>query len=125
MIASYVGKRVLHAVPVVLGVSLVAFLLIHLVPGDPVRISLGPKASLQAVQRARHDLRLERSLPSQYGHFLAGLFRRDLGYSIQQHTSVSSLVWPRVGASVFLLAYAAVFSVILAVPLGIASALRR
>src|SRR5437763_5209790 len=125
MILRYVGKRFLHTVPVVFGVSLIAFLLIHLVPGDPVRIALGPKAPLEAVQRARHDLGLDRSLPAQYGHFVAGVFRGDLGYSIQQHTNVGSLVWPRVGASVFLLAYATVVSVLLAIPLGIASALRR
>src|SRR5262245_20051997 len=125
MTLRYVGTRFAHAIPVVFGVSLVAFLLIHLVPGDPVRIALGPKASIQAVQQARHDLGLDRSLPSQYGHFVAGVFRGDLGYSIQQHTSLGSLVWPRVGATLFLLVYATVISIVLAVPLGIVSALRR
>src|SRR5262249_16955449 len=56
---------------------------------------------------------------------VAGVFHGKLGYSIQQHTSVGSLIWPRIGATVLLLAYGALISVLIAVPLGILSALRR
>jgi peptide/nickel transport system permease protein len=115
----------LHAVPVLLGVSLIAFLLIHFVPGDPVRIALGPKASKGAVEAARHALRLDRPLPLQYAQFVGGVFRGDLGYSIQQNTSVGSILGPRVTPSIFLILYAVAISTVLAVPLGIVSALRR
>jgi peptide/nickel transport system permease protein len=123
--ARYVGTRLLHALPVLFGVSLVAFLLIHFVPGDPVRIALGPKATQDAIEQAREQLGLDRALIVQYLDFIGGVFRGDFGYSIQQHTDVGSLIGPRVGPSVFLIVYSAVISVALAIPLGVLSALKR
>jgi peptide/nickel transport system permease protein len=119
------GRRGAQSLIVLLGVSFVSFLLIHLVPGDPVRIALGPKAPRQEVLQVRHELGLDRPLLEQYARFLGHALRGDFGYSIQDRVPVSSLVLPRIVPSVLLLTYATVVAILLATPLAIVSALRR
>jgi peptide/nickel transport system permease protein len=119
------SRRLLQSLLVLVGVSLVAFALIHLVPGDPARIALGPRAPLPAVVAARHTLGLDKPLVTQYVNFVTGAVHGDLGYSIQQRASVGGLVGPRILPSIFLIAYATIIAVVLAVPLGIISALNR
>lgn len=119
------NRRLLQSLWVLVGVSVVAFALIHLVPGDPARIALGPRAPLQAVAAARHSLGLDKPLVTQYLNFVTGAVHGDLGYSIQQRASVGGLVGPRILPSIFLIACATIISVVLAVPLGIVSALKR
>jgi peptide/nickel transport system permease protein len=110
---------------VLVGVSLVAFVLIHLVPGDPVRIALGPKAPQQQVDATRERLGLDEPLPRQYVHFVSHAVEGDLGYSINEHTGVSGLVKSRIAPTIFLVAYATVIALLVGVPLGIVSALRH
>lgn len=119
------GRRGAQSLIVLLGVSFVSFLLIHLVPGDPVRIALGPKAPEQQVVAVRHQLGLDQSLLQQYLHYVGNALHGDFGYSIQARVPVSSLVLPRIGPSLLLLGYAAAISILLATPLAIVSALRR
>jgi peptide/nickel transport system permease protein len=119
------ARRVIHTATVLLGLSAVAFLLIHLVPGDPVRISLGPKATQTAVDATRHQLGLDKSLPAQYVDFLKGIFQGDLGYSIEQHARVSSLMGPRITPTLFLILYSTLVALLVGIPLGILSALHR
>jgi peptide/nickel transport system permease protein len=96
-----------------------------LVPGDPARIALGPRAPQEAVDSTRESLGLNEPLLVQYFDFISGAVQGDFGYSVQQRTSVGSLIAPRIAPSLFLLAYATLISVILAVPLGVLSALYR
>lgn len=119
------GRRLGQSLIVLVGLSFLSFLLIHLVPGDPVRIALGPKAPQQEVNAIRRQLGLDQPLVTQYFRYLDHIFHGDLGYSIQDRVSVSSLVTPRILPSVFLLAYATFVSIALALPLAILSALRR
>jgi peptide/nickel transport system permease protein len=121
----YLARRALHALLVLLIVTLVSFLLIHLVPGDPVRITLGAHAPPEAVADVRHQLGLDRSLVRQFGSFLGGLPRGDLGTSINLQRPVSEIIGPRIGPSVFLLLYGTIVSLLVAVPLGVLSALHR
>jgi len=115
----------MHAVFVLFIVALAAFLLIHLVPGDPVRITLGAHAPPDAVRRVRHQLGLDRSLAAQFGSFLTGVFRGDFGTSINQQRQVSAIIGPRIAPSVLLLVYGTLISLVVAVPLGVFSALYR
>jgi peptide/nickel transport system permease protein len=124
-VTAYILRRVLQAVPVLLGVTLVAFFLIHLVPGDPARVILGIQATPSAVARLHQRLGLDRSLLAQYGSFLWGAVRLDFGESIIQNTSIGSLLAERIPVTFFLLFYSVVISILVAVPLAIASALRR
>jgi peptide/nickel transport system permease protein len=119
------SRRVLQSLLVLVGVSIVSFALIHLVPGDPARIALGPRATLRAVDAARRTLGLDKPLITQYLDFVTGALRGNLGYSIQQRASVSSLLANRILPSILLVLYATVLAVLLAVPLGLISALKR
>ena len=119
------GRRGAQSAVVLLALTFVAFMLIHLVPGDPVRIALGPKAPEQQVRSVRHQLGLDQPLFVQYLHYLGNTVRGNLGYSIQDHEPVSTLVGPRILPSVFLLTYATLISILLAVPFAILSAVRR
>ncbi len=125
MVSARLGRRVLQSLLVLLGVSIVSFALIHLVPGDPARIALGPRATLTAVASARHSLGLDQPLVTQYVNFVSGAVQGNLGYSIQQRASVGSLVGGRILPSILLIVFATVLAVLLAVPLGLISALKR
>jgi peptide/nickel transport system permease protein len=124
-VTAYILRRVLQAVPVLIGVTLVAFFLIHLVPGDPARVILGTQATPSAVARLHRQLGLDRSLVAQYWRFLSGAVRLHFGESIIQNTSIGSLLSARIPVTFFLLSYSVVISIVVAVPLAIASALRR
>jgi peptide/nickel transport system permease protein len=122
---AFVLRRVLVGLLVVLAITVVSFLMIHLVSGDPVRIMLGLRASSALVGQIRHQLGLDQPLLTQYWHFLTGLFNGDLGQSILLRRSVSSVISSRVGPTLFLLTYGTLIAVVLALPLGVVSALRK
>jgi peptide/nickel transport system permease protein len=124
-VTAYLGQRALQTIPVIVGITLISFVLIHLVPGDPIRIMLGGKASEAFIDRTNHALGLDRPLPVQYLDFVGGAARGDLGESIILRRPVAEVVGERLGPSIFLLAYSTLIGVVLALPLGIASALRR
>jgi peptide/nickel transport system permease protein len=124
-VTSYILRRCLQAVPVLVGITLAAFLLIHLVPGDPAHIILGARATPSAIAELNHRLGLDRSLISQYGHFIGGAVHFDFGESIKQNTAIGPLIGERITVTLLLLLYAVVVSIVVAVPLAIASALRR
>jgi peptide/nickel transport system permease protein len=121
-VAVYLSKRLLHSVPVIVGITLFSFILVHLVPGDPVRIMVGGKAPPAFVAEVSHQLGLDRPLPTQYVSFLGHAVRGDLGESIILHRSVSGVVGERIAPSLFLLGYGTVIGILLALPLGIVSA---
>ena len=108
--------------PVIVGMTLFSFILIHLVPGDPIRIMVGGKAPEAVVKNIDHQLGLDRPLPTQYVRFVGHAARGDLGESIVLRRPVSSVVGERVGPSLFLLGYGTLIGILLALPLGIASA---
>jgi ABC-type dipeptide/oligopeptide/nickel transport system permease component len=121
----FLGFRLLHTLPVIVGITLAAFVLIHAVPGDPIRIMLGGKASQEHVDEVERQLGIDRPLPEQYVDFVAGIPQGELGESIILRRPVSSVIGERLGPTVLLLAYATLIAVAFALPLGIASALRR
>jgi peptide/nickel transport system permease protein len=121
----FLGRRLVHTLPVIVGITLASFVLIHLVPGDPIRIMLGGKAPQARIDEINHELKLDRPLPQQYLTFVGGAAHGDLGESIILRRPVSSVVGERLGPSIFLLLYGTLIGVVLAVPLGIVSALRR
>jgi peptide/nickel transport system permease protein len=124
-VIGFLGRRLLHTVPVIVGITLASFVLIHLVPGDPIRIMLGGKATKEHIAEVSHTLKLDRPLPEQYLTFVGGATHGDLGESIILQRPVSGIVSERIGPSMFLLAYATLIGIVLALPLGIVSALRR
>jgi peptide/nickel transport system permease protein len=124
-VAAFLGRRMLQTLPVIAGITLLSFVLIHLVPGDPIRIMLGGKASAERIATLRHELKLDQTLPAQYVTFVAGAVHGDFGESIILRRPVSGIVGERIGPSLFLLTYATLIGIVLSLPLGILSALKR
>jgi peptide/nickel transport system permease protein len=125
LVLSYILGRLVQMVPVVLGVVLIAFLTIQLVPGDPVRIMLHGRATEEVIAAAHARLGLDQPVPVQFARFVWNALHGDLGTSIIQQAPVTAIVLERLGASLFLLTYGAVIAVLLAVPLAILSAARH
>jgi peptide/nickel transport system permease protein len=123
--SAFLRKRLLEVIPVVIGITLVAFAIMHLVPGDPVRILLGPRATPAAIAELHAQLGLDKPLPEQYWDFLRGAFTLSFGESIQFRQPVGDIVGPRILPSAFLIGYALIVALIVAVPLAITSARRR
>ena len=109
----------------VLGVVLLVFAFLHLVPGDPVEIMLGESAAPADRAALRHALGLDRPWPEQLGAFVAGLARGDLGWSVTYRTPVATLVAARWPATLELAAAAFALALALALPLGVAAAVRQ
>jgi ABC-type dipeptide/oligopeptide/nickel transport system permease component len=121
----YLALRVLYTLPVVWLVVSLVFLLIHLVPGDPVLQMLGEGAPVTDIQAARHAYGLDRPLGEQYVHYWRGVLRGDLGPSLRFNQSVSSLIAQRYPYTLRLTVAALLVAVLLAVPTGVRSARRR
>lgn len=119
---NFLVRRLLLTVPVLLGVATLVFTLIHLVPGDPAQSMLGEGASPQEVAELRSRLGLDRPLPVQYGAFLAGLVRGDLGVSLRYGTPVLDEIVARVPRTLQLAAVAMLVAVLVAIPLGVLAA---
>jgi peptide/nickel transport system permease protein len=120
----YILRRLGQGVIVLWGVTLVVFLLIHIVPGDPGRVLLGLRATPAAVRAVDDELGLNHPLAVQYLSYLGKLLRGNLGTSFSQHVSVVSLIGPRLVPSMLLVAYAVGLALSVAVPLAIIAALR-
>lgn len=123
--AVFMARRVLEAIPVLIGITILAFAVLQLVPGDPARLQLGPQASSEAVASLRTGLGLDRSLPAQYVDFLKETVTFSFGESYRFRQPVSEIIGPRILPSVFLICYSLLVAVLLAVPLALVSALRR
>ena len=123
--SAYILRRILQAIPVLIGITLASFLLIHLVPGDPARIILGAHATPSAIATLNAQLGLDQPLFGQYWDFLSGAVTLDFGDSITQKTAIGPLLGEKTPVTLFLLLYSVVISILVAVPLAIASALRR
>jgi ABC-type dipeptide/oligopeptide/nickel transport system permease component len=121
----YLARRLALTIPVLLGVATLVFALIHLVPGDPAQAMLGEGASQQDVDNLRKSLGLDRPLIAQYGSFLGGLGRGDLGKSFRFGTPVGQEIRRRLPHTAVLAVSAMGFAVALAIPLGIVAAVFR
>jgi peptide/nickel transport system permease protein len=117
--------RVLLAVPVALGVAVLAFFSLHLLPGDPVQIMLGDTNTSAATIRAvQHELHLDQPLHVQLALFFDRLAHGDLGTSIAQQRPVAALIAEALPATIELTVATIVIAILIAVPMGLASALR-
>ncbi len=118
-------RRLLYTVPVVWLVVSLVFLLIHLVPGDPVQQMLGEGARAGDIALLRHQYGLDRPLGAQYLHYWRGVLHGDLGQSIRLNDSVTHLLLLRYPYTFVLTVAALLFALLLALPAGITAALRR
>jgi len=121
-VRTYLLRRLLALVPVALVVATVAFVLIHLAPGDPASVIAGPDASRDDVQRIERQLGLDAPLPVQLVRWYGQLVRGDLGQSIFLRKPVTEAILDRVEPTLLLTLFAIVISVALGVPAGVVSA---
>ena len=120
----YLARRLLLAIPVLLGVATLVFAPIHLIPGDPVRTMLGESASEESVIELRGRLGLDRPLYRQYGAYLRDLVHGNLGTSLRTNEPVASALAARIPATAELAAAAMIVAIVIAIPLGILAAAR-
>ncbi|WP_100499295.1 ABC transporter permease [Geodermatophilus chilensis] len=123
--AGYLLRRLGGMVLVLLGVSLLVFLIMQLVPGDPARTLLGPTATAEAIAAVRQDLGLNQPLVNQYLDYLGGLLRGDLNNSLVMAQPVTEIVFPKLGNTIILAAGALVICLVVGVPLGVLAATRQ
>ncbi|BAD39114.1 ABC transporter permease [Symbiobacterium thermophilum] len=122
---AYIVRRLWSGIPVLLGVSLITFILMHVVPGDPVTVAFEKKADPATIERIRREMGLDRPLPVQYADFLLRALRGDLGRSFQTQQPVMNMIRSAMPATLKLTASAVLVSVVIGVPIGILSALNR
>src|SRR5579871_2389432 len=122
---TYLARRLLLMLPVLLGVATLVFALIHLVPGDPAQAMLGESAPATDVVELRAKLGLDQPLTVQYGRFLAGLAHGDLGTSFRYNTPVRHEIAQRLGRTAELAIAAMGVALVVAIPLGVLGALFR
>ena len=115
---SYVGHRLLQLIPVMFGCTLVVFFMVHLIPGDPARTMLGPRATPENVARLHKEWGLDQPLINQYLDFLNRLIHGDLGTSLFYGIEVRQMLTERIGPTLWLMGLAAIIAVSIAVPLA-------
>jgi peptide/nickel transport system permease protein len=123
-VLSYVGRRIGISLVQLVGLALMAFILIHLAPGNPVRTMLGPRATPAQVRQVSDSLGLNRPLVTQFFTFVGHLVTGNFGQSFTFSQSISSLITGRLLPSACLITYGTVVALVLGVPLAVAGALK-
>ncbi|MEQ8675838.1 MAG: ABC transporter permease [Aggregatilineales bacterium] len=118
-------RRLLESIPVLFGVSVLVFLLVHLIPGDPAIALLGERASPDSIAAINERLGLNKPLPEQYLIWIGNVLQGDLGNSVRGNIPVASEIRSRFPATIELSMTALFLAAILGVPIGIFSAVRR
>jgi peptide/nickel transport system permease protein len=124
-LASYALRRLGQILPVALLVTVLIFLLIKLIPGDPAAAILGERASDAAIRALHRQWGLDRPLWQQYAIYMRNLVTGDLGLSLRYRTPVIDLLPRRLGVTMFLVVYSFVLAVVIAVPLAVVAATHR
>jgi peptide/nickel transport system permease protein len=124
-LGGYVLRRLLQLVPIALGVTILVFFLIHLVPGDPARTILGNQATPARVALLHHEWGLDRPIWVQYGKFMGRITHGNLGDSLFYGVSAGHLVLQRLPVTLWLIGLGTLLSVLIAVPLAAIAATNR
>lgn len=121
----FLTRRVLQAIVVLFIVTIIVFVLIHLLPGGPARAELGVQATPTAIESFNKQHGFDKSLPQQYLTWLGELFRGDLGYSYKENSTVMDLLKDRLPKTALLAGVSVAIAVLIAIPLGTLQAVRR
>ena len=121
----FLAGRLFQSAFILLGVTIITFGLLYLIPVDPARMIAGRSATPQTVESIRHQLGLDRSIPVQYARYLGNLVQGDMGRSYVQKARVSELIASRLPATLQLMAAAIFFELLIGLPAGIFAATRR
>ncbi|MDQ7839682.1 MAG: ABC transporter permease [bacterium] len=122
---TYVLRRILHMVPVMVGLSILIFVISRVMPGDPVRLALGPEANIEQIEQLRRLMGLDKPVHVQYFAYVSGLFRGDFGYSLLTRRAVAQDLKDFFPATLELTTLAMILAILLGVPLGVRAAVRK
>ncbi len=122
---NYLAGRLVALIPVVIGVTVIVFSIMHFAPGCPVMLMLGPEAPVEAAEALRARLGLDDPVHVQYLRWAGGVLRGDLGQSIRGHQPVLDAIWLRIPATLELTVAAMILSLLIAIPAGVISAIKQ
>jgi peptide/nickel transport system permease protein len=122
---AYVVRRLFQVVPVLLGVTIIVFGMVHLIPGDPAEVLAGSNATIEDIQSIRQKLSLDKPLMEQYFIYMKNIFKGDLGTSIRTRRPVLEDMIPRYGNSLLLASCSVVIMLLLGITTGILSAVKQ
>ena len=122
---TYAIRRILYTIPVLLVASFIIFFLLHLAPGDPAFLLVGPEGSDAQIEATRERLGLDQPIPVQYVQYMGRLFRGDLGRSFYYKEDIMTLILGAMPATLELSFLALSLALVVAIPAGVLSALRR
>lgn len=122
---SYLSRRIIQSALILIGISLITFALLYLLPADPVRQIAGRSATPATVESIRRQLGLDQPFLVQYGRYLWNLLHGDLGRSYIQRSEVSQLIAARLPATLLLMLGAIVFELLIGLTMGLVAAVRR
>lgn len=122
---SYVIKRTLQALPILLGITLLTFFIMQLAPGNPMQTMINPKISMEEMERAQETLGFDQPLIVQYFQWLQEILKGNLGYTIKTGQPVIQLILERLPATIMLTGSAFIMAFVIGVPLGVFSATHR
>lgn len=118
-------RRLLLAVPILIGTSIIVFAILRLVPGDPAAAILGSNATPDQLVRVRHELGLDRPWPVQFGAWIGGILHGDFGHDYVSSQSITDEMSSRLPVTLELAGLAFLFAIVTGVPLGVIAAMRR
>ncbi len=121
----YIAKRLFHLTLILLGVSVLVFLMLRMIPGDPARLLLGEFATQDDLARLRSQMGLDRSYPIQYGIYLSSLLQGDLGNSLRNGAPVAAEIGMRLPATLELAVAAMLIAAAAGIAAGVVSAVRQ
>src|SRR5947209_4786569 len=121
----YFVRRALLVIPTIIGVTFVVFLLVRIIPGGATSAILGENATPAQAKQLKHNLGLDQPIPTQYVKWASHTLRGDLGKSVVNGTIISKDIRTRIGWTFELGAFAIVFSLLIALPIGVLAAIRQ
>lgn len=122
---SYIMRRIVQLIPVLIGMTIITFAIVHLIPGNPAQTILGEKATPEAIAELEKTMKLDEPLIVQYSTYITDLAKGDLGTSLRTKSKISSEIYPRIAATMELTFFAMLFAIFIGVNAGIISAWRQ
>ena len=125
MRAQFIAQRLLWLLVSLIGISIITFVISHVIPADPIRVAAGPNARQEQVETLRREFGMDRPLPEQYLRYLAGLFQGNLGRSIRTRRPVLDDIKQYFPATLELTITAMLIVILVGIPVGVLSAVHR
>src|SRR5260221_7149870 len=122
---TFLSRRILQAIPVLFGISIITFVLVYYLPADPARMYAGPSATVETVARIRHELGLDQPLWVQYLTYMGRTLHGDLGFSYRKQVEVTQLILGRIPYTAALTLGGIFVELAIGLPVGIISAVGR